>query len=137
MEKHFVKALRVFLSTTNTSQTTYDSIRSALRNCYPEDPFFSFDQMRRCIEQLSGVVPISYDMCPDTCVGYTGPFHDYKHCPICRKDRYHSGTGTREPQRRFITIPLGPVIQALYGSLETANKMHYRERTTTEILEHV
>ena len=39
-------------------------------------------------------------------------------------------------QRQFITIPLGPVIQALYGSPETANKMHYRAQATTEILKY-
>src|SRR6266550_4560005 len=42
----------------------------------------------------------------------------------------------REPQRQFITIPLGPVIQALYGLPKTANKMHYRAQATTEILEY-
>ncbi len=90
--------------------------------------------MKRRVEQLSGVVPIFYDMCPDTCVGFTGPLADCDRCPMCGKERYRSGT--RDPHRQFVTIPLGPVIQALYGSLETAEKMHYRERTTTEILEY-
>ena len=133
-DKHFIKALRIFLSTTNTSQATYDGTRSAILNCYPDDPFLSFGQMRRRVEQLSGVVPIFYDMCPDTCVGYTGPFRDCDRCPICGQDRYRAGT--RDPRRQFITIPLGPVIQALYGSPETADKMHYRERATAEILEY-
>jgi hypothetical protein len=131
---HFVKALRIFLSTTNASQATYDAIRSTMINCYPDDPFLSFRQMKRRVEQLSGVVPISYDMCPDTCVGFTGPLADCERCPMCGKDRYRSGT--REPHRQFITIPLGPVIQALYGSLETAERMHYREQATTEILKY-
>jgi hypothetical protein len=74
-DRHFIKA-RVFLSTTNASWTTYDSIRSTLNECYPDDPFLSFWQMQRRVEQLSGVVPISYDMCPDTCIGHTGPFCD-------------------------------------------------------------
>ena len=33
-----------------------------------------------------------------------------------------------------VTIPLGPVIQALYASPETAEKMHYREQTTDKNL---
>ena len=133
-DKHFGKALRAFLLTTNASQSTYNALRSLMIECYPEDPFLSFGQMRRRVEQLSGVVPITYDMCPDTCVGFTGPLVDCETCPICGKDRYRSGT--HEPHRQFITVPLGPVIQALYGSLETAEKMHYRERATTKILEY-
>ena len=134
MDSHFIKALRVFLSTTNASQATFDAIRSSLMQCYPDDPFLSFHQVRRRVEQLSGVVPISYDMCRDTCVGFTGPLLDLDSCPICGKDRYR--TGTREPHRQFITIPLGPIIQALYGSPEIAEKMHYREQATTEILDY-
>ena len=134
MDKHFVKALRVFLSTTNTSQATYNKIHSSMLVCYPDDPFLSFGQVKRRVEHLSGVVPISHDMCPDTCVGFTGPLVDCDCCPMCRKERYRSGT--REPHRQFITIPLGPVLQALYGSLETAEKMHYRERATADILEY-
>jgi Transposase family tnp2 len=37
---------------------------------------------------------------------------------------------------QFLTIPIGPIIQALYHSLETAEKMHYQENTTEAILKH-
>ena len=131
-DKHFCKALGAFLSVTNASQTTYNTFRSSMLACYPDDPFLSYGQVKRRVEQLSGVVPIFYDMCPDTCIGFTGPFIDHERCPTCGKERYRSGT--REPHRQFCTIPLGPVIQALYGSLETADRMHYRERATAEIL---
>ena len=133
-DKHFVKALKTFFSTTNSSQATYNNMRSTMLECYPDDPFLSYDQMRRRVEQLSGVVPIYHDMCQDTCVAFTGPWKDCDHCPICSKPHYRPGT--KEPHRQFITIPLGPVIQALYSSPETAKKMHYREQTTDEILEY-
>src|SRR5216684_2092102 len=120
-DKHFVKALHIFLSTTNALQASYNAIHSTINECYPNDPFLSFGQMKCHVEQLSSVVPISYDMCLDTCVGFTGPLAGCDHCPMCGKDRYRSGM--REPHRQFITIPLGPVIQVLYGSPETANKM--------------
>ncbi|KAF8224560.1 hypothetical protein L208DRAFT_1062834, partial [Tricholoma matsutake] len=87
-DKHFVKALKTFFSTTNSSQATYNNIHSAMLECYPDDPFLSYDQMRQCVEQLSGVVPIYHDMCQDTCIAFTGLFHDYDHCPICLKPHY-------------------------------------------------
>ena len=131
-DRHFIKSLRGFLSSTTASQSTYNDWRDLLLECYPDDPFLSFDQMKRRVQQLSGVVPIYHDMCQDTCVGFTGPFTDCERCPICGTDRYRPDT--REPRRQFITIPLGPVIQALYASPDTAEKMHYREQTTADIL---
>ena len=133
-DRHFAKALRIFLSTTNTSQATYDAIRSSMVECYPEDPFLSFRQVKRRVEQLTGVVPIFHDMCRDTCVGFTGPFADYDQCPICGKDRYRSGT--REPHRQFITIPLGPVVQALYGSV-SRNSLTADSFSSFRLLDHL
>ena len=133
-DPHFVKSLRVFLLTTNSSEATYDDIRSTMLLCYPDDTFFSFGQIKRRVEQLSGVVPIFHDMCQDSCVGFTGPLENLDLCPSCGKSRYREGT--KEALRKFISIPLGPVIQALYRSLGTAHNMHYRESKTTKILEH-
>ena len=62
-DKHFIKLLRGFISTTSAPQATYNDWRDLLLDCYPDDPFLSFDQMKRCVEQLSGVVPIYHDMC--------------------------------------------------------------------------
>ena len=107
-DKHFEKALCAFLLTTNASQSTYNALCFLMIECYPEDPFLSFGQMRWHVEQLSGVIPISYDMCPDTCIGFTSPLVDCETCPICGKDCYQSGT--HEPHQQFITVLLGPVI---------------------------
>ncbi|KAN0111923.1 hypothetical protein V8E52_008013 [Russula decolorans] len=117
------------------SWATYNAWRDLILDCYSDDPFLLFDQMKRHVEQLSGVVPVYHDMCQDTCVGFTGPFTDCERCcPLCGTDRYKPDT--QEPCRQFVTIPLGPVIQALYALPGTAENMHYRERTTTEILEY-
>jgi len=90
-DKHFVKALHIFLSTTNALQATYNAIHSTINECYPDDHFLSFGQIKCHIEQLSSVVLISYDMCPDTCVSFTGPLAGCNHCPMCGKDYYQSG----------------------------------------------
>ena len=87
-DKHFVKALYIFLSMTNTSQAIYNSICSTLNECYLNDSFLSFGQIKQRIEQLSGVVLTSYNMCLDTCVGFTGPLAGCNCCPMCGKDHY-------------------------------------------------
>jgi hypothetical protein len=87
-DKHFIKSLRGFLLSTSVSQATYNAWRDLILDCYPDDPFLSFNQMKRHIEQLSGVVPIYHDMCQDTCIRFTGPFTDCEHCSICGTDHY-------------------------------------------------
>ena len=97
----------------------------------------SYDQVKRQLQWLSGVVPIEYDMCPNTCIAYTGPRAPLESCPRsgCNTSRYLPGT--RTARRRFSTIPIGPVIQAFYASPETAKHMHYMERKLVENLSYV
>jgi len=132
-DKHFVKALRIFLSTTNTPRTTYDAIRSSMVDCYPDDPFLSFRQIKCHIEQLSGVVPIYHDMCCDTCVGSLalGRLQLLSYMQKGSLSPWHPRTSST-----IYYDSLGPVIQVLYGSLKTAEEMHHRERTMTELLEY-
>ena len=125
-DKHFLKALRTFIATTNSSEKTYNDVRAASQACYPDDPFLSFDQVKRKLEMLTGVVPILHDMCIDTCAAFTSPFSSLDACPKCSQPRYHPGTS--QPRRQFVTIPIGPVIQALYSSFEIAEHMHDLKR---------
>ena len=111
-DKHFVKALKAFLAATNSSEATYNSFCVGIMECYPDDPFLSFNQVQRCIQTLTGISLISHDMCPESCTAFTGPYSKLTECPICSSPHYH--VGTEDPQRQFTTIPLGPVIQAMY-----------------------
>jgi hypothetical protein len=133
-DKHFVKALKAFLAAGNASEATYNSFRASIMECYPDDPFLSYDQVRRRIQTLTGISPILHDMCPESCAAFTGPYRQLTECPICSSSRYHAGT--EDPQRQFTTIPLGPVIQSMYRLEDTATQMHYRDRKTNEILEY-
>ncbi|KAF8234295.1 hypothetical protein L208DRAFT_1040487, partial [Tricholoma matsutake] len=120
-DRHFLKALRMFILTTNASEATYNGVWAASQACYPDDPFLSFDQVKHKLEMLTGVVPIMHNMCINMCAAFTGPFTPLDACPKCSKSRYHPGT--RKPQRQFLTIPIGPVLQALYHLEETAEQM--------------
>ncbi|KAG1727415.1 hypothetical protein EDB19DRAFT_1643055, partial [Suillus lakei] len=48
----------------------------------------SYHNIERLIAEYTGVESIEHDMCPDTCVTFTGPFAELKNCPICDADRY-------------------------------------------------
>lgn len=62
-------------------------------------------------------------------MAFTGPFVDRESC-TCGLPRFDINGSAQE----FYTIPLGPQLQALFGTPESAKKMHYRREKTAEIL---
>lgn len=134
-------ALKVFLATNNASEDCYAKVRDAVCGRFPECEFLSQDRLKRRITQLTGITSIVHDMCINSCIGYTGPFKDLTHCPYCntfRYDRtlYDTSNGEKKvPCQTFHTIPLGPQLQALYRSQETAAAMCYRRTRTREVVE--
>ncbi|KIJ63233.1 hypothetical protein HYDPIDRAFT_92764, partial [Hydnomerulius pinastri MD-312] len=72
---------------------------------------------------LSGVVPIDYDCCPNSCCCFVGPNEDLDSCPYCHSPRF-SPSG--QPSKRFSYIPIIPRLIAMYGHTDMAKKMRYR-----------
>ncbi|KAK6980866.1 hypothetical protein R3P38DRAFT_2579503, partial [Favolaschia claudopus] len=73
--------------------------------------------IKKKVAEWTGVVPILSHMCPNTCMAYTGPFSDRQSCTFCGTPRYDPVTGAA---REFYTMPLGPQLQALYRTPESA-----------------
>ncbi|KAG1808040.1 uncharacterized protein BJ212DRAFT_1449163 [Suillus subaureus] len=79
-------------------------------------------------------------MCPDTCVAFTGPFANLTHCPICHTEHYDpiklctSGGQMYVARQKFVTIPLGAQLQALWRDLGQAQEMSYLQEETQCLL---
>ena len=69
-----LRSLRHFINNSGSSRDHYDGLREIEKEHNPCDVILSFDQVKRRIQHLSGVVPIEHDMCPESCVAYTGPY---------------------------------------------------------------
>jgi hypothetical protein len=123
-------ALDMFLAATHASQESYDANRAAYLRRHPENDVLTHAAIKRKVAEWSGVVPILSHMCPKTCAAYTGPYSDRQSCPICGLSRFDANGSPQE----FYTIPLGPQLQALFGTPESAKNMHYRREKTAEIL---
>jgi hypothetical protein len=123
--------LDLFLATINASQKTYVASRNAILRRHPDDEVPSYEQIRRRIGEITGVVPIVHHMCVKSCVAFTGPFADLTCCPECGEER-HESPGI--PKQEFYTIPLGPLLQALYRDPQSAKDMSYRRLRTREII---
>lgn len=71
---------------------------------------------------LSGVNPVIYDCCPNSCVSYTKKFIYYQACPYCNELRFKNG----KARRSFVYFPLIPRLRGYFRSTETIEKMSYR-----------
>ena len=121
-----LRCLRHFINNESASRAHYEGIREIELLHNPSSEFLSFDQVKHRLRWLSGVIPLEQDMCPRSCVAYTGPYDELEACPRCATSRYFPGTA--KPRKRFTTLPIGPVIQSFYSSNDVADQMHYMER---------
>ena len=144
-EPELLTGIEFFIDTENASEKVYANVRETYHHSldrlgYDYNPIPSLFQLKRRISDITGVHSILHDMCPNSCIAYTGPFSDLEICPKCQTTRYDpivlasSGGRKKIAQCQFHTIPLGPQLQALFRSPEGARAMHYRRNKTAEIL---
>ena len=112
-----------FINNDSVSRAHYDTTRKIELLNNPLDEFLSFNKVKHRIRWLSGVVPLEHNMCTNSCIAYTGTYDNLEACPRCGTSHYL--LGTTDPRKHFSTIPIGPVIQAFYGSPDVAENMHY------------
>ena len=129
-----------YIANLNASQDVYNKNRLNIQRRFPEAKVLSFDQAKRMVSKLSGVVTWKHDMCVDSCTGFTGPYEHLEECPKCSKPRYDpdelkkSNGKIKKPQKSFTTFPLGPQLQSRWKSPGMAEKMHYRRTKTKDVL---
>jgi hypothetical protein len=47
----------------------------------------SLYKIKKYLNDVTGLVPIFYDMCENSCICYTGQYESYQNCPICNSTR--------------------------------------------------
>ena len=118
------------------SQKAYAKSRENVLKHFPGSNMLSYDQVRRRVSHLSGIVTWKHDMCFNSCVGFTGPFSELVDCPYCSEPRYDqhelAKTKKKVPRKVFTTFALGPQIQARWRNPQMAKKMSYRWDKTQE-----
>ena len=101
----------------------------------------SYYRIEKLVAEYTGVDSIEHDMCPNTCVAFTGPYSGLDKCPICEEDHYDSirlqtsGGRSRIACHEFVTIPLGPQLQALWRDPHLAKEIQYLREETQRICE--
>ena len=89
-------SIELLLDTTTASQKVYENVCATffwhMQRINPSVDFelLSHYCMQEKIAELTGVHSMMHDMCPNTCIAYTGPFHDLSICPKCEKPCYET-----------------------------------------------
>ena len=122
-------AIDLFLG--NPSEATYETNCRAILRFQPDLDLMSYYKVKSLVANLTGIESVIHHMCVKSCIAYTGPFVDLDACPLCSEPRYdqfrlESSSGLEKvPHQEFHTIPIGPQLQALYRSPESASRAHY------------
>jgi hypothetical protein len=132
-------SFQIYLSlSAHSSESTYDAIRSSIKGCYSESTMLLFDQVRNRLKGITGILLLHFDMCVNTCLAYTGAFLPLTACLFCGECQYeqqHHDIGDPKIARcQFITLPLGPQLQALWRHPVSVAKLRDRLRRTTVLL---
>jgi hypothetical protein len=87
--------------------------------------------VRKLVIELTGLTSQLVDMCPKSCMAFTGEFKDLCFC-IYVRDKRRGPCGQphydkkNQPIAQMLYTPITPIIQSLYRNRETAEAMHYR-----------
>ena len=96
-------------------------MRHTFRHKVQIDSLYVID---RRLAILSGVNPVLYDCCVNSCIAYTGNYKNHSHCPFCREPRRRHG----KPRRQYSYLPLTPRFQGFFQNPKTIQKLGYRSR---------
>ncbi|KAK7015910.1 hypothetical protein VNI00_018996 [Paramarasmius palmivorus] len=125
-------SIEIYLSLSHASEETYARVRQAVQKRYPDSKILSYDQVRRRLQTITGIIPLRFDKCINTCLGYLGPFADLEDCPICGEARYDEKS---KPKSQFVSVPVGPQLQALWRHPDMVQRIRSRVERTEGILE--
>ena len=142
-DRYFRWSLDMYLIHTNALQEMYRDPIAAYLRCHPEAKgrVLSFDQIKRRVKNLTGIVLIYDDLCVKSCMAFTGPYKGLDACLECGEPRYDpvlllsSNGSIKKPRQSMTTIPIGPQIQVLWSHRVSAEKMSYRQRVTDALLD--
>jgi hypothetical protein len=90
----------------------------------------SLYMVRKLTMEVTGLESQRVDMCPNSCMAFTGEFKDLWFCTYvrhhkpCGQPRYDN---KGHPRAQMMYTPITPVIQTFYMNRDMAEAMHYQD----------
>ena len=76
-------SLELFSALAAHPKSAYEEAHRIFNKTRPDSPLHSYWVVKSCLEKLSRIMQIETDMCPSSCVAFTGPFANLRQCPKC------------------------------------------------------
>ena len=77
--------LELFITNITSPVEVYNANHAAILQCHPNYNVFTHNLAKHFVRHITGVVPLIHNMCINTCIAYTGPYHDLARCPLCNE----------------------------------------------------
>ena len=110
-----------------------------------QEVILSIYKVRKLASKLTGLKPCFVDMCPKSCMAFTGDSDSQSTCSYshngkdCNEPRYQPNHGSSRvaPKSRatMLYMPITPIIQAYYANVETSHEMHHRDHCLKQTLD--
>jgi hypothetical protein len=95
-----------------------------LKFVFPSSTIPSWKSILSRVVFLSGIKPVLYDSCPNSCILYTAHNSDLDECPHCHTTRY---TGPGKARAQWPYIPITPRLKSFVADPRMASLMSYRK----------
>jgi hypothetical protein len=96
----------------NMSRRAFNQMRHAFRHKIDIDSLYVIN---RRLAILSGVNPVLYDCCVNSCMAYTRNHSNETHCLFCHEPRCHHG----KPHHQFSYLPFAARFQGFFQNART------------------
>ena len=85
----------------------------------------SLYKVKKSLERITGLVPIFYDMCENSCICYTGIYESFQSCPLCESSRYDS---TNKSKKVMPYLSIKKRLEIQYNNKVRAEELLYRHQ---------
>lgn len=137
-------SLQHYLAWTESHGTVkaYNAHAKVLSEATREE-ILSLYKVRQLAQDLTGLKSSFVDMCPKSCMAFTGDSQSHSTCSYshngkdCNEPRYRPQQGSRakpKPRATMLYMPIIPIIQAYYANAETSHEMRHRDECLKQTL---
>ena len=130
----------------NGTVRAYNKHRNLLEDASSTE-IMSLYRVRRLGMQIANIEPRQVDMCPKSCIAYTGDYSGLMECPYirsgskvpCGEKRYKDENPYRprrvsKPRAQVTILPILPSIQALFAHTTSSRHLRMRDTILQEVL---
>jgi len=119
-DKEVIEGLKLLYLKTlyNFTESAYDDIMKVFTT-----KNLSLYKVKKYLKEITGLVPVFYDMCENSCICYTGQYESYQNCPMCSSTRFDS---KRKVKKVMPYLSVKDRLKIQFGYKNKAEELLYR-----------